>query len=599
VTVPGTEPLSGTVTFYDGQTVLGTTPLANRIATFKAPFNLGQHPISAAYRGNELYGPSTSSPLLQQVNISPTSLNLTSSSNPSQFKAILTFSAQLTAQGTPAPTGNVSFYDNGSVIGTAPITQGSAKLSLSTLSAGDHQITAAYPGDSNYEQANSKTLVQTVSGLATQVTMSSSANPATFGTSVVFTAKVIVPLTPGTAATGKVVFADGGTPVSSSTLTNGAAVLTTSHLTLGSHQITAKYNGDSTYAPNTSPALTQVVNNALTQTSTTLSSSPNPSSQGQSVTFTATVRPTAGTTSTPTGSVTFQEGSSTLGAGALTTQGGVQVAVFSTSALIAGAHMITATYGGDSNFAYSTSPALTQVVSSSGGGCTVTPKVDLTIDGGLSSTIQYGDTATFVARVHAAPSYPWPNGSITISDSTNANIRYGSGVLVKDPNSNDGLATITNSALAVGSYSLVGTYGGDNEGKYYCGAMSNTVSLGIIPKLGGPPPQSIAIKAATGLRNGTQVSVFLTVTNTGATQANAIMLNQITFRTLGGAGDAVLVSPSIPLLAGILRPGESNTIVLNLQIPMSVEKLELSENGTFQDGNGTVYQFSPGQVVFP
>lgn len=438
-----------------------------------------------------------------------------------------------------------------------------------------------------------------MNGLATQVTISSSANPAIFGTSVVFTAKVIVPQTPGTAATGRIVFADGGTPIGSSTVSNGAAVVTTNRLSLGSHQITASYNGDSTYAPNASPALTQVVNNALTQTSTTLTSSPNPSSQSQAVMFTATVLPTAGTTSTPTGSVTFQEGASTLGTGVLTTQGGVQVAVFSTSGLTAGTHMITATYGGDSNFAYSISPALTQVVSSSGGGCTVTPKVDLTIDGGLSSTIQYGDTATFVARVHAAPNYPWPNGSITISDSTNANVRYGSGVLVKDENSNDSLATITNSALAVGSYSLVGTYGGDNAGKYYCGAMSNTVSLGIIPKVGGPPAQSIAIKVAPGLRNGTQVSVFLTVTNNGANEVNAITLNQITFRTLAGAGNAVLVSPSMPLAAGTLRPGESNTIVLNLQIPMSVKKLELSENGTFKDGNGTMYQFSPGQVIFP
>jgi hypothetical protein len=273
--------------------------------------------------------------------------------------------------------------------------------------------------------------------------------------------------------------------------------------------------------------------------------------------------------------------------------------VFSTSALTAGAHAITAAYSGDNNFTTSASSALTQVVSSPSGGCTVRPTVDLTIDGGLSSTIQYGDTATFVARVHAAPNYPWPDGSITISDSTDANIRYGSGVLVKDPNSNDGLATITNSALAVGSYSLVGTYGGDNQGKYYCGAMSNTVSLGITPKLGGPPPQSIAINAATGLRNGTQVSVFLTVTNSGATPANAITLNQITFRTLAGTGNAALVSPSVPLLAGSLQPGESNTIVLNLQIPMSVQKLALSENGTFQDAGGTVLQFSHGQAIFP
>ena len=76
-------------------------------------------------------------------------------------------------------------------------------------------------------------------------------------------------------------------------------------------------------------------------TTTALSSSANPASYGQPVTFTATVSPQSGS-STPTGSVTFADGSTTLGTATLS--GGV--AHFATSGLAVGSHVITATYAG-------------------------------------------------------------------------------------------------------------------------------------------------------------------------------------------------------------------------------------------------------------
>ncbi len=79
-------------------------------------------------------------------------------------------------------------------------------------------------------------------------------------------------------------------------------------------------------------------------TTTTLTSSPNPSTYGQAVTFTATVSPQyAGT---PTGTVQFEEGSTVLDTETLV--GGT--ASFSTAVLTAGGHTITAVYSGDGNF---------------------------------------------------------------------------------------------------------------------------------------------------------------------------------------------------------------------------------------------------------
>src|SRR5207237_2296403 len=90
---------------------------------------------------------------------------------------------------------------------------------------------------------------------------------------------------------------------------------------------------------------------------TTLISSLNPSALGQAVTFTATVQPATGS-GTPTGTVTFNDGAIVLGPGSL--NGGT--ATFTTSGLGAGVHSITAVYGGDANFASSTSPVLMQTV---------------------------------------------------------------------------------------------------------------------------------------------------------------------------------------------------------------------------------------------
>src|SRR5437016_4375471 len=134
----------------------------------------------------------------------------------------------------------------------------------------------------------------------------------------------------------------------------------------------------------------QTVNRVASSTS--VASSINPSIFGSAVTFTATVMSSA--TGMPTGTVTFQDGAATLGTGMLS--GGT--ATLNTSALAGGAHLITAVYAGDTNFAGSTSPVLTQTVadfslSSSpitttvAAGSTSTYSITITPAGGFNQTI--------------------------------------------------------------------------------------------------------------------------------------------------------------------------------------------------------------------
>src|SRR5262249_51561030 len=121
---------------------------------------------------------------------------------------------------------------------------------------------------------------------------------------------------------------------------------------------------------------------------TTLISSTNPSLFGQSVTFTATVNPVAPGTGTPSGSVTFLDGATTLGTETLS--GGA--ATFTTSALSVAGHPITASYGDDSTFNPSTSAVLTQTVN----------KGNATVD--LSALNQIYDGAPRAVTANSNPS---------------------------------------------------------------------------------------------------------------------------------------------------------------------------------------------------
>lgn len=180
-----------------------------------------------------------------------------------------------------------------------------------------------------------------------------------------------------------------------------------------------------------------------------------------------------------------------------------------------------------------------------------------------------------------------PTGSITISDSTNGRNSYGSSILDAS-----GTGIVKYSAFLAGHYNLVATYGGDNI--HYDGAQSNTAAV-VVQSPGADEHPTLAIDAALGGSLGNPQSVSLTVRNPGTTEDAAITLNQISLRTLSGSGDVTLISP-LPIAVGSLAPGETRTVTVTVQIPATVRRFALAENGSFQTGNAT-YQFSEGQAI--
>ncbi|MFD7501423.1 Ig-like domain-containing protein [Streptomyces sp. NPDC059850] len=168
-------------------------------------------------------------------------------------------------------------------------------------------------------------------------------NPATFGQSVTLTATVI-PLGAGT-PTGTVTFTITGGPTLTGTLSGGTTSVTAPGLSVGIHPVVAVYSGDTNFLSSTGTTLIAVIQAATT---TSVVSSPDPSTLGQSVTFTATVTPVAPGAGAPTGVMTFVIGGS--GGGVFTQPVTAGVATLTLTTLGVGTHPVIAIYGGDTSF---------------------------------------------------------------------------------------------------------------------------------------------------------------------------------------------------------------------------------------------------------
>lgn len=94
------------------------------------------------------------------------SISLTSSLNPSTSGQSVTFTASVTSA-SGSPTGNVTFKDGSSTLGTIALTSGVAKFATTTLSVATHSITALYSGDTLFLPVTSATLFQVVQAAGT------------------------------------------------------------------------------------------------------------------------------------------------------------------------------------------------------------------------------------------------------------------------------------------------------------------------------------------------------------------------------------------------------------------------------------------------
>jgi Big-like domain-containing protein/VCBS repeat protein len=339
--------VTGSVTFTAGSLTLGNATLSGNVASLTTSFaNAGIYSILAHYNGDSNNLASTSSSLSEKV-IAATSVALTSSLNPSVVSQAVTFTARVASSSGIPPNGEtIAFYNGSSVLGTGPLSGGAATVTTSSLPAGVFTIKAAYPGDPNFAPSTSAGLRQVVNSTtkyATVTTFATSLNPSKYGQAITFTAKVTSsgPLPPtGTVAFKWKYFTTSYTIGTATVNSSGIAVLTKSNLNADPYPLTAVYLGDENNLASTSPLVNQTVTQITS--AATITSSLNPSTQGQAVTFTAKI---TSPTVLPTGPVTFTAGTTAIG----TVQLSGGKASFTTSSLPVGSTVVKVSYNGNSN----------------------------------------------------------------------------------------------------------------------------------------------------------------------------------------------------------------------------------------------------------
>ncbi|MDE3205584.1 MAG: Ig-like domain repeat protein [Acidobacteriota bacterium] len=471
----GGTPNGGTVVFNDGGSPItncGSQAVSAGVATCNTtPTTAGGHNITAVYSpGTAPFAGSTSATFVQTVAQGTTTTNLSASPNPGGDSQNVTLTATVAvATGAGTPTGTVKFENNGTAItspndcSAVPLTS-LAVTCITTFASGTYNLSAAYSGDSNFSPSTGTTSEPVYPGTTTTVSSSSTANTSVVGESVTYTATVASTTTPNA---GTVSFTDGGSPIagcSAATVTSGVATCQTTPAGLGSHSIVATYTpGTAPFGGSTSSPFTQTVNQASTRT--TLGSL-TPAVTGQAVTFSAQVAVTAPGGGTPTGTVTFEGGTTTLCTSNLNTSGTASC-TYSSLLAVNSPYTITAAYGGDTNFAASTSSPAPQAVTPA------STSLQLTLGSGTNPSYT-GQTIQYQAVLSVStPGAGTPTGAVVFQDggTTLCTVALGSSLTVG----------CNETPVTAGPHSITASYAGDPNFLSATKALTQTVQNPTAP----------------------------------------------------------------------------------------------------------------------
>jgi len=411
----------------------------------------GQLSLTAVYSGDANYRTSTSTVLTQIVN-KPTVVVVTvPNANPVIYGTAVTLTSTVTPNppGAGTPTGNLQFYDGGTLLVTEPLVAGQATYTV-TLGPGQHAIGVTYQGDANFQGYIEPSVSVLVNRIPTAISVTSSAPTAVASQVITFTAQ-ISPNAPAGAMqpTGQVQFTSDGATIGVNTLVSGVATITVANLMPGLHQIQAIYTGDLGWAATTSAYIPETITAA--QTVTQLTSSANPSVYGQQVTFTVGVAVTLTGTVPAAGQIQLYDNAVGIGVPVSITSGTATVTVPSFSP---GTHYITATFIGSTSFNTSTSAALVLVVNKA-------PTATVLVVVPTTTTSNQSATLTAVVSV-PAPGSGTPTGTVTFTDTTSGTV-LGTAPLSVIGGVVTASTTTTQLNQSGGARLLTATYSGDSN----------------------------------------------------------------------------------------------------------------------------------------
>ena len=455
ITVSGTGATpTGSVSLYNGSTLLGSATLSGGAATIPYTFTTpGTYSFTATYSGDTNYSAATSQPFSVTAITKKPATVITSEFSRATSYGVPTQLIVTVAGGSGGvfPTGTVTYSLGSITLGTATVqsnTQASLTVPAGRIPAGTATITVSYSGDANFAPSTGTGTV-TLTKAQPTLALTASSGTASSVSPVTFTARLTYT---GAAPTGAVTLYDGSTAITSLTPTNGVVTYADSTLSPGTHSITAVYAGDANYNSATSSAVSVF---ALRTASILTSEISKTYIYGPPDKLVITVAGGSGGVF-PTGTVTFAIGSTALGT--TTVMSNTQAALtVPANKLPDGASTITISYSGDSNF---TSATATATVTAS----YVQPTLALTSS---ASTAFGGAPITFTAKLTYTGSGATPTDPITLYDGATA---------ITSITPINGVITFSDSTLSAGTHSITASYAGD---AYYAAATSSPVSVTI------------------------------------------------------------------------------------------------------------------------
>jgi hypothetical protein len=392
---------TGSINFLNGSVSLGQASLdsAGTATLTLSSLSAGSYAVVGSYSGDSHYPAGESGVVSLQV-LSTTETTLVASPNAVTAGQALDLTATVGASATTAPSGMISFMNGSTVLGTATLnSSGVATLSITSLTVGTYSLTAQYSSTASFLASTSAAASVTVnaSTATTSTSLVASPNPVIAGQALILVATVSENGT--TVPTGTVSFMNGSTVLGTATLnSSGVATLPPTSLGAGTYSLTAQYTGTASFLSSTSAAVSVTVNAATVTATISLVASPNPVTEGQALVLTATVSE-SGTTS-PTGTVSFMNGSTVLGTAALNSSG---VATLSITSLAVGTYSLTAQYPsttsptpqGSGSASPVASASATVFVTVNAATAPIVPSFSMTVSGSTPSSVLPGETAIY------------------------------------------------------------------------------------------------------------------------------------------------------------------------------------------------------------
>jgi hypothetical protein len=536
--VSGTNPPTGSVVFAAGTASLGSVALvasgstasgstAKAVLTVKGTGLVpGSNTVTATYTATGNFNNSTGSAVVTVV-APVVGTSTVVAASPASIAAagttVLTATVRA-ASGSSSPTGNVTFTRGSTSLGTASLagSGGTATAALTvpggSFSTGNNSVVATYGGSGSFSASTSAAVTVNVAAPLVSTTLTVTASPASIAQSATTVLTAAVKAASGTSGlSGTVAFSAGaaslGTAALTTSGTSATAALTVkgTSLAAGNNLITATYAGNSSFAGSTA-TVTVNVTSPLVGTTTAVTASPSSISQGATTQVTATVKPASGT-ATPTGSIAFALGTTSLGTATLSA-GGTAALTVNGSSLAAGSNTITASYSATGNFSGSTASVIVTV--------TAPPVNTATTVTASPAAIAQSATTVVTASVKAATGTAAPSGIVTF---TSGKTTLGSATLTIAGATATAALTVKGSSLTTGNNTITATYGGSAS----FGGSTGSATVSVSAATASNVVVSVAPNSISQTSNGWAVTVRLQETAGVATKITGFTINGTNF----------------------------------------------------------------------